>query len=63
MFNEHVLGESWIGLDNLHKLTRQRSYSLRITMTDFEGGRYVAVYDQFQVSHFVFKLLLKIENN
>ena len=42
-------GESWIGLDELHRLTSQRSYSLKITMTDYDGTIYVAVYDQFKV--------------
>ena len=39
----------WLGLDNLHSLTSQKSYTLQITMTDFDGKKYVAVYDQFQV--------------
>merc|ERR1719320_722082 len=42
-------GEIWIGLDELHRLTSQRSYSLKITMTDYDGTSYVAVYDQFKV--------------
>jgi len=42
-------GESWIGLDELHRLTSQRSYMLKITMTDYDGASYVAVYDQFKV--------------
>ena len=42
-------GESWIGLGELHRLTSQRSYSLKITMTDYDGTSYVAVYDQFKV--------------
>jgi len=42
-------GESWLGLDNLHRLTSQRDYKLKITMTDFDGQKYHAVYDQFKV--------------
>merc|ERR1719295_1960488 len=42
-------GESWLGLDNLHRLTSQRDYKLKIIMTDFDGKKYVAVYDQFKV--------------
>jgi len=42
-------GESWIGLDELHRLISQRPYSLKITMTDYDGTSYVAVYDQFKV--------------
>jgi len=42
-------GESWLGLDNLHSLTSQQDYRLKIILTDFNGGKYVAVYDQFKV--------------
>jgi len=42
-------GESWLGLEKLHQLTSEGSYSLKITMTDFDNKTYVAVYDQFQV--------------
>ena len=42
-------GESWLGLDNLHRLTSQRSYKLKITMTDFDQREYVAVFDHFEV--------------
>ena len=43
-------GEIWLGLDNLHRLTSQQDYKLKITMTDFDRKKYVAVYDQFEVS-------------
>ena len=42
-------GESWLGLENLHRLTSQQSYSLQITMTDWDQQTYVAVYHQFEV--------------
>jgi len=42
-------GESWIGLDKLHRLTSERSYSLKITMTDYNKRTYHAVYDYFEV--------------
>ena len=42
-------GESWLGLENLHRLTSQQSYSLQITMTDWDQQKYVAVYHQFEV--------------
>ena len=41
-------GEVWIGLDKLHQLTSARSYSLEITMTDYDGKKYRAVYEQFE---------------
>jgi len=42
-------GEVWIGLDKLHQLTSAGSYSLEITMTDYDGKKYKAVYEQFEV--------------
>ena len=42
-------GEIWIGLDVIHRITSERPYSLKITMTDYDGRSYVAVYDQFKV--------------
>ena len=42
-------GELWLGLETIHQLTSDGSYSLRITMKDFDGQSYVAVFDQFQV--------------
>ena len=45
-------GEMWLGLDKLHDLTSQASYTLQITLTDFDGEKYVAVYEQFQVRTF-----------
>ena len=50
-----TLGESWIGLDKLHQLTSERSYSLKITMTDYDKKTFVAVYNNFKVSYSVFK--------
>ena len=51
-------GESWIGLEKLHRLTSRFSYGLKITMTDFDKSEYVAVYDHFKVG----KSLLFNEN-
>jgi len=42
-------GESWLGLDNLHRLTSQQDYKLKIIMTDFDEKKYASVYDQFKV--------------
>ena len=42
-------GESWLGLDRIHGLTIQQYYQLKITLTDFDGKKYVAVYDEFKV--------------
>ena len=45
-------GELWIGLDKLHQLTSARSYTLKITMTDYDGKKYTALFEQFQVNSF-----------
>jgi len=42
-------GESWLGLERIHSLTSQRDYKLKIILTDFDGKKYDAVYDQFKV--------------
>ena len=44
-----ILGEIWLGLETLHKLTSVGSYSLHILIKDFDQKTYVAVYDQFKV--------------
>ena len=50
---KHIFpGEVWIGLDKLHQLTSARSYSLKITMTDYDGKKYTALFEQFQVNSF-----------
>ena len=43
------LGESWIGLERLHRLTSEHSYGLEIIMTDFHGKEYLAFYKCFKV--------------
>merc|ERR1712061_219535 len=42
-------GESWIGLDALHRLTSLKDYKLKIILTDFDTRKYVAFYDLFKV--------------
>nr|UCK81475.1 fibrinogen domain-containing type 2 protein 2 [Arenicola marina] len=41
--------EFWLGNENIHHLTNQGNYRLRIEMEDFEGERYWAEYEHFQV--------------
>ena len=52
MKHSFILGESWLGLENLYLLTSQQSYSLQITLTDWDQQKYVAVYHQFEVRNF-----------
>lgn len=43
-------GEFWLGNDNLHYLTSQADYNLRINMEDFDGVHRYAIYEKFKVS-------------
>ncbi|KAI1883530.1 hypothetical protein AGOR_G00232500 [Albula goreensis] len=43
-------GEFWLGNDNLHYLTSQGDYSLRINLVDFEDNYRYAVYTGFKVA-------------
>merc|ERR1719282_1243537 len=42
-------GEMWIGLKKLHQLTSAGSYSLKVTLKDFDNQTYHAVYAHFSV--------------
>ena len=42
-------GEIWLGLKKLHQLTSKNDYRLEVSLTDFDGKIYKAVYDHFQV--------------
>ena len=36
----NLAGESWLGLDKLHRLTSEASFGLKIVLTDFDGKRW-----------------------
>ena len=42
-------GEFWLGLHNIHRLTRAASTKLRVDLSNFEGGKRYAIYSTFQV--------------
>lgn len=44
------LGEFWLGNDNLHYITTQGNYSLRINLEDFDGNQRYAEYKNFRVA-------------
>lgn len=44
-------GEYWLGLDNLHELTRLQNYELMVDMEDFEGNTRFASYSSFKVDN------------
>ncbi|XP_039976198.1 fibrinogen-like protein 1 [Xiphias gladius] len=44
------IGEFWLGNDNLHYITAQGNYSLRINLEDFDGNQRYAEYKNFKVA-------------
>lgn len=48
---ESATGEFWLGNDNLHYLTNQGEYNLRINMEDFEGHQSFAEYRNVKVAN------------
>ncbi|XP_071777305.2 microfibril-associated glycoprotein 4-like [Centroberyx gerrardi] len=42
-------GEYWLGLENMHLVTKKRTYELRVDMEDFEGNKVFAQYSSFSV--------------
>uniref|UniRef100_A0A3Q1GU31 Fibrinogen-like protein 1 n=1 Tax=Acanthochromis polyacanthus TaxID=80966 RepID=A0A3Q1GU31_9TELE len=45
-----VNAEFWLGNDNLHYITAQGNYSLRINLEDFDGNQRYAEYKNFNVA-------------
>ncbi|KAI8493214.1 Fibrinogen- domains (FReDs) [Branchiostoma belcheri] len=43
-------GEYWLGNENIHRLTTQKDYILRIDMMDWDGNKRYAEYNTFRVS-------------
>ena len=55
----NLAGVSWLGLDKLHRLTSKASFGMKITMTDFDGKQYTAVYDRFKVRNRLYPIKVK----
>ncbi|KAI8489056.1 Fibrinogen- domains (FReDs) [Branchiostoma belcheri] len=43
-------GEYWLGNENIHLLTSQKNYTLRVDLEDWDGETRYATYDIFRVS-------------
>ncbi|CAH1251216.1 DMBT1 [Branchiostoma lanceolatum] len=43
-------GEYWLGNENIHLLTNQKNYRLRVDLLDWDGGSRFAEYSTFRVS-------------
>ncbi|XP_013388294.1 fibrinogen-like protein 1 [Lingula anatina] len=54
----NIDGEFWLGNDNIHYLTNQKDYRLRVDLWDFEGNHRHAEYDDFKVDDEKAKYLL-----
>lgn len=57
----NVSGEFWLGLDKIHRLTKERS-RLRVDLEDFDGETAYAEYDLFAVGDKGSKYKLSIGN-
>ncbi|XP_029643016.1 angiopoietin-4 [Octopus sinensis] len=44
-----IYGEHWLGNDNIHWLTNQGHYSLRVDLTDWEKNKVTAIYEYFMI--------------
>lgn len=42
-------GEFWLGLETVHRLTKDKNFTLMIEMEDFNGGYAYAKYDRFEI--------------
>ena len=47
----NISAEHWLGNQNIHRITQQRDYELRIDMMDFEGEWRYAVFSDFKVGN------------
>lgn len=45
----NAVGEYWLGLENLSRLTLRKKYELLVDMEDFDGGKVFARYSSFSV--------------
>ena len=46
----NVIGEFWLGLDRINRLTNSERYRLRVDLEDIEGKTAYAEYDMFAVT-------------
>ncbi|XP_078613583.1 ficolin-2-like [Branchiostoma floridae x Branchiostoma japonicum] len=53
-------GEFWLGNDNVHLLTTQGQYELRVDLEDFEGHSAYAKYSRFGVENEIHKYRLTV---
>ncbi|XP_066281160.1 ficolin-2-like isoform X2 [Branchiostoma lanceolatum] len=54
-------GEFWLGNDNLHRLTSQGMYELRVELEDFDNNTTFAEYSMFRVEEEMHKYKLTVQ--
>lgn len=60
----HILGEFWLGLDNIHSLSRQGEYVLQVELSDEAGQQQAARYKfQLEGEQKMFALHLQQESS
>ncbi|PIK59645.1 putative ficolin-2 [Apostichopus japonicus] len=57
---EHPSRDHWLGNDYIHAITNQKTYSLRIDLTDSNSSSYYALYSSFSISDDADKFRLSI---
>ncbi|XP_041361678.1 microfibril-associated glycoprotein 4-like [Gigantopelta aegis] len=45
----HLSKEFWLGNENIHRLTNQRPYQLKVDLEDWQGNKKYAIYDYFSI--------------
>ncbi|CAC5401609.1 Fibrinogen-like protein A,Angiopoietin-related protein 7,Angiopoietin-related protein 1,Ficolin-1-B,Techylectin-5A,Ficolin-2,Fibrinogen-like protein 1-like protein,Ryncolin-1,Tenascin-R,Fibrinogen-like protein 1,Fibrinogen C domain-containing protein 1-A,Tenascin-N,Ryncolin-3,Tenascin,Techylectin-like protein,Fibrinogen C domain-containing protein 1,Ryncolin-2,Techylectin-5B,Angiopoietin-related protein 2,Angiopoietin-2,Microfibril-associated glycoprotein 4,Ficolin-1,Fibrinogen C domain-containing protein len=57
-----IIGEHWLGNDNLHYITEQGLYKVRLDFEDYSGNTAYAIYDRFNVGDEGTNYLLSISD-
>eukprot|EP00057_Strongylocentrotus_purpuratus_P021082 XP_011675556.1 PREDICTED: ficolin-2-like [Strongylocentrotus purpuratus] len=58
----NVSSEHWLGNDNIHRLSRNKTYELRIDLEDFDGKTRYATYSNFSIADEASKYTLALGN-
>ncbi|XP_030834179.1 microfibril-associated glycoprotein 4-like [Strongylocentrotus purpuratus] len=58
----NVSTEHWLGNDNIHRLSRNKTYELRIDLEDFEGQTRYATYSDFNIANETANYILAFGN-
>ena len=56
----NLTGEFWLGLSKIHRLTQERSNTLRVDLGDFDGNTAYAKYSTFSVGNSITEYTLTV---